>query len=209
MIDRREALRRMAGGAAAAGFLAWDADELLNGLRAHGGGHASRPVPIRTRHRFQTLTAHQRATIVVLAEMIIPATDTPGAGDAAIDEFADIILSEWLPDDEKAHFLEGLAGVDAEAQRAFGTTFHDATPAQRTELMARWDAELTAARTARQAWRRDSPAPQPPDHRRLFFHQIRSLTVSGYYSSESGYKRERKAAIVPGIYTPCTPAAEA
>jgi hypothetical protein len=143
-----------------------------------------------------------------MAEMIIPTTETPGAKAAAIDEFADIILTEWSSDTEKVAWLDGLAAVDAEAQREFGTTFVSASAAQRLHLMTRWDAELTSVRTARQAWRRDSGAAQPPDHRRLFFHQFRSFTVSGYYSSEAGYTRERKASIIPGIYKPCMPVAD-
>lgn len=217
MIDRRAALRRMAAAGAAAGFLTWEPEELLAALRAHAGeGHGGddgrrmvRPRPPRTRHQFHTLNTHQRATIALLAEMIIPTTDTPGAKDAAIDEFADIILSEWSSEQEKAEWLAGLAAVDSAAQREFGCNFHDASAEQRTRLMAAWDAELTAARNARQAWRRGSGAPQPPDHRRLFFHQIRSLTVSGYYSSEAGYKKERKGALIPGIYRPCMPVSEA
>lgn len=206
VVDRREALRRLASATAVASFVSWDPDELLAGLREHGGHGtaASR----RSVYRFQALSAHQRATIVEMAEMIIPTTDTPGAKAAAIDEFADIILTEWSSETEKAAWLDGLAAVDAEAQRAHGSTFVAATAPQRMALMTKWDAELTAARTLRRAWRSDSGAPAPPDHRQLFFHQFRSFTVSGYYSSHAGYTRERKASIIPGIYKPCMPVAE-
>ncbi len=212
MIDRREALTRLAAATTAASFVSWDADELLAGLREYGA-HAEhdrhRPVRLRrSAHRFQTLSAHQRATIVAMAEMIIPTTDTPGAKAAAIDEFADIILTEWSSEAEKSGWLAGLAAVDAEAQRAYGSTFLASSSAQRTALMTKWDAELTAARTLRRAWRSDSGTAAPPDHRQLFFHQFRSFTVSGYYSSEAGYTRERKASIIPGIYKPCMPVAE-
>ncbi len=206
MIDRREALTRLAAATTAASFVSWDADELLAGLRKHGGH--GRAASRRSAYRFQTLSAHQRATIAEMAEMIIPTTDTPGAKAAAIDEFADIILTEWSSEAEKTAWLAGLAAVDAEAQRAFGTTFVAATAPQRMALMLKWDAELTAARTLRRTWRSDSGASAPPDHRQLFFHQFRSFTVSGYYSSEAGYTRERKAAIIPGIYKPCMPVAE-
>jgi hypothetical protein len=208
MIDRREALRRFGAATLASSLISLDADELLAGLTAHGS-HTGPVALKRTAYRFQTLDAHQRRTIVELAEMIIPTTETPGAKDAKIDEFADIILTEWSSEQEKSTWIEGLAAIDAESQREFGKRFVEATPAQRLQLMTRWDAELTTARNARRAWRRDSGAPQPPDHRRLFFHQLRSFTVSGYYSSEVGYTKERKASIIPGIYKPCMPVAEA
>jgi hypothetical protein len=208
MIDRREALRRFGAATLASSLISLDADDLLAGLTEHGS-HAA-PIGLqRTTYRFQTLDAHQRKTIVVLAEMIIPTTETPGAKDAAIDEFADIILTEWSSDQEKKQWIDGLAAIDAESQKEFGKSFLDATAAQRLQLMTKWDAELTAARDARRAWRRDSGTAQPPDHRRLFFHQLRSFTVSGYYSSEVGYTKERKAVLIPGIYKACMPMSDA
>jgi hypothetical protein len=206
VIDRREALARLAAATTAASFVAWDAEDLLAGIREHAG-HGAATLK-RSTYRFQTLTAHQRATIVEMAEMIIPTTETPGARSAGIDEFADIILTEWSSDAEKSAWIDGLAAVDAQAQAEFGKTFLAASAAERLQLMTRWDAELTAARAARTAWRRDSGAPQPPNHRNLFFHQFRSFTVSGYYSSQPGYTKERKASIIPGIYKPCMPVAE-
>lgn len=212
VVDRREALRRLASATTAASFVSWDADEMLAGLREHGAhGEHGRHQPAalrRSAYRFQTLSAHQRATIVEMAEMIIPTTETPGARSAGIDEFADIILSEWSSETEKSAWIDGLAAVDAQAQAEFGKTFLAASPSERVLLMTRWDTELTTARAARNAWRRDSGTPQPPNHRNLFFHQFRSFTVSGYYSSEAGYTKERKASIIPGIYKPCMPVAE-
>lgn len=208
MIDRREALRRFGAASLAGSLIALDADELLAGIIEHGKHSA--PVALkRSAYRFQTLDAHQRRTIVEIAEMIIPTTETPGAKDAKIDEFADIILTEWAGEQEKQQWLDGLAAIDAESQAAFGKRFIEASAAERLQLMTKWDADLTAARNARRTWRRESGTPQPPDHRRLFFHTIRSFTVSGYYSSEAGYTKERKASIIPGIYKPCMPLSEA
>src|SRR6185369_10722775 len=99
MIDRREALRRLGSATLASSLMSLDADELLDGLRKHAGHDA--PLTLRrSAYRFQTLDAHQRQTIVEVAEMIIPTTETPGAKDAKIDEFADIILTEWSADGE-------------------------------------------------------------------------------------------------------------
>lgn len=182
---------------------------MLAGLLEHGT-HAAHSKPTAPSfYRFRALDAHQRATVAELAEMIIPTTDTPGANDAAIDEFADIILSEWSTDEERSSFLSGLEALDTRAAMAHGGTFIALPPARRTALLTSMDAELTAARDARGAWRRESGTPRPPDHRELFFHQIRSLTVSGYYSSEAGYTKERKQVLIPGIYKACMPLAEA
>lgn len=202
-MDRRNALQALAAAVSAPRFIAWDADALMDGLRPHlAAGHAHQaPQSLkRATYRFQTLDAHQRATVAELTEMIIPATDTPGARAAKVDEFIDIILSEWATDKDRADFLAGLADLDARSTAASGRTFLDATPAQRTALLTVLDAELTAARTRRKAWKRGD-GPPPPDHRALFFHQVRSLTVSGYYASEVGYTKERRELLVPGRYS--------
>jgi hypothetical protein len=211
MTDRREALRLLGLATAAVSFIGWDPDELIAGIHEHASHAGQGPQPLRKAgpYTFRTLDARQRETVAELSEMIIPATDTPGAKAAKVDEFIDIILTEWSTDGEKAEFLAGLAAFDMRATQAFGAPFVRCTVAERAQLLTEMDAELSAARTARRAWRRDSGQPQPPDHRKLFFHQARSLTVSGYYSSEPGYKLERKQSILPGIYTACMPAGEA
>ena len=42
------------------------------------------------------LTEHQDAMVRVLAELIIPETDTPGAAAAHVNRFVDVMLAEWF-----------------------------------------------------------------------------------------------------------------
>jgi hypothetical protein len=55
----------------------------------------------------QVFDYHEMATVEVLVELIIPRTDTPGAGDALVHQHLDHILSE-SPDAARVEFLEGL-----------------------------------------------------------------------------------------------------
>ena len=210
MIDRREALRLLGSATLATSFIGWDPDDLIAGIHLHAtqAGRAPQPLTKAGPYKFRTLSAAQRETISVVTEAIIPATDTPGAKDAKVDEFIDTILTEWSTVGEKTEFLAGLAAFDAHCVRDFGQRFARCTRQQRTEFLVEADTELTSARDARRTWHEGS-GPRPADHRKLFFHQIRSLTVSGYYSSQPGYTRERKQALIPGIYKPCMPASEA
>lgn len=204
-MDRRDALRALGAAVSAPRFLTMDAEAMLDGMKAYRGDHHEHEAPQalkRSTYRFQALDAHQRATIAELSEMIIPTTDTPGAQAAKVDEYIDIILAEWSTDADKAAFMRGLSELDGRAQAAFGKTFVEGTTEERTALLAVLDDELTKARNLRKAWKRGDGAP-PPDYRQLFFHQVRSLTVSGYYSSEVGYTLERKQLLVPGIYKAC------
>jgi gluconate 2-dehydrogenase gamma chain len=137
------------------------------------------------------LDPHQAATVAAVAEMIIPETDTPGAGAARVHAFIDLLLAEWLPDDARAHFLAGLADVDARARAAFGGDFLAGTEAQRTAILTQLDAQAPAQRRPHQG------APRP------FFAQMKWLTLYGYYSSDVGAKGELRYEAVPGSYDGC------
>ena len=64
----------------------------------------------------KTLNPHQNATITTISELIIPQTNTPGAKAARVNEFIDLILTEWYDEEEKATFMTGLAEVDTSAR---------------------------------------------------------------------------------------------
>src|SRR6516225_4282008 len=116
-MKRREALRIFAAGAALPAF----SPELLALFRQ------SQPPP---GYSMRTLTGHLNDTVVAMIDQIIPATDTPGAKGARVNEFIDVILTEWAKDDERRSFLDGLADVDKQSQSLYGKSFSEATPEQ-------------------------------------------------------------------------------
>jgi hypothetical protein len=148
----------------------------------------------RTGRALQVLDAHQSATVLAIAEHIIPATDTPGARAARVDAFADVILAERYDDRERARFLAGLADVDARARATTGRSFLEATAEQQVAVLTALDAAALAARA------RD-PSSQP------FFREMKWLTLYGYYTSEIGVTEELRQSVIPGRYDPCIPVA--
>src|SRR5206468_1353320 len=64
-------------------------------------------------YSLRTLNPHQNDTVVAMIDQIIPATDTPGAKAARVNEFIDVILTEWATDEERRNFLDGLAEIAA------------------------------------------------------------------------------------------------
>src|SRR5256885_2476577 len=63
-------------------------------------------------YTLRTLDPHQNDTVLAMIDQIIPATDTPGAKGARVNEFIDVILTEWATESERQNFLNGLADVD-------------------------------------------------------------------------------------------------
>ena len=57
-------------------------------------------------------TTVQRKQIAAMAELIIPRTDTPGAIDADVPAFIEGMVATWFNDQERKHFMQGLAGVN-------------------------------------------------------------------------------------------------
>src|SRR5881397_2385483 len=71
----------------------------------------------------RALDAHQNETVATIAELIIPKTDTPGARDAGVPAFIDVMLADWGDDEQRQVFTAGLANVDERSRASFGKDF--------------------------------------------------------------------------------------
>ncbi len=141
-------------------------------------------------YALRTLNPHQNATVVLMSEMIIPETDTPGAKGARVNEFIDVILTEWATEEDRGHFLEGLAGVDKQSNELFSEDFVDASPAQQLALMRALDETIAMGPLAA---RRVTGTPCPNGTRNskaISLSVFKGITLHGYYTSEVGFTRE-------------------
>lgn len=144
----------------------------------------------------RVLNAQQDATLAVLTDLILPATDTPGAKAADVNSFIDLLLAEWVEPEDRDRFLKGLADVDTRAHAAFGKDFIQGTPEQQTALLVVLDDE--AAR-----WKASPEAKRGPEP---FYRNLKWVTLFAYFTSEVGATQEEHYAIIPGRYVPCAPA---
>ena len=178
------------------------ASPILARLPGTAGWAVGRRAHVRAHGRaLAVLDPHQAETLGVIAEMIIPETDTPGAGAAHIPEFADLMLAEWSSEDERTRVLAGLADLDARSRAAFGGAFVAGTEAQRTAILTALDAEAQAALRAQAPAAGRAPERTPE---RPFFQMVKALTVFGYFTSEVGATRELHYEAVPGSFDGCT-----
>ena len=157
-------------------------------------------------YALRTLDAHANDTVVAMIDQIIPATDTPGAKGARVNEFMDVILTEWANDGERKMFLNGLADVDKQSNALFAKDFAAASPEQQVTLLRSLDesAAVIRARTAD----KDRPPFWEPEGRDLqmqddFFTVFKRMTLHGYYTSEIGFSQELKLQIIPGAQHGC------
>ncbi len=176
-LDRRQALRTLAfGGLGAVAAPAW-AETLAEIARDHAD-HAHTAVAAAAEAAPwapKVFNAHQNETVVLLSEMIIPQTDTPGAKAAKVNEFIDLVLDD-ANEIERKQFLNGLAWMDGRSQELFGADFVSAAPEQQTAL-------LTIVASPKNKAFEDQVGID-------FFKAIKALTLTGYYTSEIGMKQE-------------------
>jgi len=124
-----------------------------------------------------------------IAEMIIPADDTPGAKAAGVAEFIDFMVANRVAvsprdeirssadairqgDDAQVQFVGGIDWVNARSQSEFGKLFLDCTAGQQNGLL-----EELAYKT------KFKPTTETG---RGFFELMRDYTVVGYYTSKVG-----------------------
>lgn len=126
---------------------------------------------------------HENETVITLTDLIIPATDTPGAKAALANQHMDHILAASL-EEEKTRFLEGLWWVDGYALRKHGKPFTDCTTAQQAALLETLDA--------------GTDPEVAPGHR--FFQTLKSMTAEIYYATEIGRSELNKGGRVPATF---------
>lgn len=154
----------------------------------------------------KTLNPHQDATVTTIAEWIIPQTETPGAKAVRVNEFIDLILTEWYDDEDRTKFLAGLTNVDTQCRDLFGRDFVDCSALQQKQFLTALDEELTETRQAEihlsQRRRRVGPAHQ------TFFYAMKQLTLAGYFTSEEGAKQALHYEVIPSQHSACVPLEE-
>ena len=188
-MQRREALRVMFAGAVLPAFT----PEVFAMFRQ------AQPPPGYT---MRTLTGHWNDTVVAMIDQIIPATDTPGAKGARVNDFIDVILTEWALPEERKNFLDGLAGIDKQSQSLYGKNFADASAEQQLVQLRAIDDAVMANRVVRP--RHGNTVPKPDSQLEGNFWEVfKRITIHGYYTSEVGFTQELKLQIIPGAQHGC------
>lgn len=172
-VNRRAALRTMAAGVGAAASALWVSE--LTALAEEQALHAHllAATPQGGTWTPTVLSPHQLETVGTLVELIIPATDTPGARATLVDRYVDGVLRS-ANENTRTRFLEGLGWIDTRSQALFGAAFTGGTPAQQTDVLAR-----LAATPSTEA-----------DAGVQFFTAIKAMTITGYYTTEIGLRQE-------------------
>lgn len=130
----------------------------------------------------------RRALLDEVVDVMIPATDTPGALAVEVPAFIDSMMTNWASRERQAQFVAALDAIDTRAQSLHNAAFTALTPEQKLDVLRKHDAEGLAE---------DNP-----------YRQLKELTLLGYYSSEIGATQELRYELVPGAWRADIPLAE-
>lgn len=143
-------------------------------------------------------TPRQRKLMRMVAEHVIPTTDTPGAGAVGAGDFVLVALAHGLEGTRKppaadpslTPYLRSDGSLDHAAwlDGKLGPAWLALPPARQSEQLASLDASAFKGDPAAAPWR-----------------AIKALILTGYYTSEVGGSKELNYELVPGRFDPKVP----
>ncbi|MGZ8525171.1 MAG: gluconate 2-dehydrogenase subunit 3 family protein [Chitinophagaceae bacterium] len=130
-------------------------------------------------------TAHEMATITILADIIIPKDDKSGsASDAKVPEFIEFIVKD-MPD-HQLPMRGGLRWLDMQCLNRYSKPFKDCDSKQQLAMVD----EIAYPDKAKPEMQQGV----------AFFNRMRSLTASGFFTSKMGIEDLGYAGNKPNIW---------
>jgi len=125
------------------------------------------------------LDEHQNETLIVLSDLIIPATDTPGAKETLANRYIDLVLAAEKPEAQKA-FLNSLSYLDGESMRRYKAAFRYLKRQDQDDLL-----HALAYPKAGSGWTGEAAS---ADVGHTHFELLKQRIAGAYYSSAIGEK---------------------
>lgn len=142
-----------------------------------------------TKEVAELFEAENTALLNDLAEAILPRTATPGAKDAAVGEFIPVMIRDCYDEQNQKAFLDGFTKVDDRAKDEFGKKFQDLSAEERLQYVHTYDREA-----------KEYQKEKDGDDANHFFHMLKQLTLTGFFTSEVGMTQALRYVKIPGRY---------
>ena len=140
----------------------------------------------------------KKALISYLAEAIIPATDSPGAGEAGVADYIIIMVKDCTAVKAQNKFIDGLKELENHCISSYNKPFEQCSEADKNKVLEYFE-------------KKDKPfkgivgKAQNKFLGKTFFTTLREYTVWGYCSSELGATKGLAYLFIPGRYQGCIP----
>jgi len=162
------------------------------GTAALGGGLAGCSGPGATGGA-ANFTAAQFETLTQLSDMLIPATDTPGALAAGVPDFVQRMMGDWAMTSTRDNIRAALTLLNESARKAKDQDFVELSDADKAEVLTEYESVCFS--------NYDPPAPvgeSPIADPHAGYRELKKLVNRGYYWSEIGCTQELQYELQPG-----------
>jgi len=173
-MDRRGAIQTLLQGGLALSLMPGFAESAWSAIAAG----SDRPTP-------RALSSDQTQVIALIAEVILPRSDTPSAIDVGVPAWIDLVLAEYFSGPHRDAFLADLSAIDQLAVSTSGASLiglkhHDLMKVMDSLDAACGSKDLTAAQRG--------------------YVQLKELIIYGYFTSKPVQQDLLKVVIVPGRF---------
>lgn len=139
----------------------------------------------------------QRAQVAMIAEAIIPKTDTPGAIEAGVPGWIEVIVQDCYEPEAQQIILDGLTDLTARCHKAHGKSIDQLSGDEQVAFLTKYQKDTQTERRKKAkkgGW-------QPP----VFIDQFKDLVKLCYCSSEVGATQAFEYHLVPGKWVASMP----
>ncbi len=173
------------------------------GLSAMLGGpahdHMAMPMAQRNAYVDQPVDAfspEKRKLVSAMTETLIPRTDTPGAIDAQVPKFLELLYDQWMAPPERALFDKGLTDADGRATARHGQKFSDCDPQSQKAVLEKMEEEQSE-----HGWFAFGGASVSEVQKDIpFLALFKEITVTGFFMSEVGAQQVLRYEMMPGKF---------
>ena len=171
-------------------------------------------------------TKDEIAYLDEIAETILPRTTTPGAKDAKVGEFMNVMVRDCYTPQDQEVFKAGLTTIENLSKQQYSNGFLQLQPQQRTDLLTALDKEAKEFtntedyKTKRDALQKEENLKDSVERSKgnfgytkkhiskHYFSMMKELTLLGFFTSEPGATKALRYVAIPGKYDPCIPYAQ-
>lgn len=137
----------------------------------------------------------KKSLIAEIAETIIPATDTPGAKMAKVEDFIIKMVRDCTATKSQNNFIKGLIDLEAYTEQNYGKTYILCNLREREAVLTHFEnleESHYLIRKLKQKILGDN-----------FFYMFKSYTVTGYCTSEPGATKGLSYDYLPSTFEAC------
>jgi hypothetical protein len=144
------------------------------------------------------LADQNRDLIAALAETIIPATDSPGARDANVQDFIVKMIKDCTERKEQNRFISGLAEIQDFCRDRYGRLYQHCVEKEQEDALAYFEKKGQPLKgiAGKVEYRYMG---------RSFFAILKDYTVEGYCTSQPGATKGLAYLYIPGSFRGCIP----